>query len=193
MFTNKKKAFTLIEMLIVIVIIGILAAALIPRLSSARSRANDTARKADLQQLATLMNTSIMDTKTLPAVNGAITGATIWAALTWVGMNGAIPHDPISTQANSGIAGWTPGQYTYVPVMKNGVTSGGFVLMAQVELLSNANWVVSGGAVGNISGGNDIAQLTPCTSVTIGTTPSIIAGGACVAADATQLRYIITQ
>ena len=62
-------------------------------------------------------------------------------------MNGAIPHDPISTQANSGIAGWTPGQYTYVPVMKNGVTSGGFVLMAQVELLSNANWVVSGGAV----------------------------------------------
>ena len=82
MFTNKKKAFTLIEMLIVIVIIGILAAALIPRLSSARSRANDTARKADLQQLATLMNTSIMDTKTLPAVNGAITGATIWAALT---------------------------------------------------------------------------------------------------------------
>lgn len=39
-------------MLIVIVIIGILAAALIPRLSSARGRANDVARKADLQQTA---------------------------------------------------------------------------------------------------------------------------------------------
>jgi len=39
-------------MLIVIVIIGILASALIPRLSSARGRANDTARKADLQQIA---------------------------------------------------------------------------------------------------------------------------------------------
>ena len=35
-----------------IVIIGILAAALIPRLASARGRANDTARKADLQQIA---------------------------------------------------------------------------------------------------------------------------------------------
>ncbi|MEI6774501.1 MAG: prepilin-type N-terminal cleavage/methylation domain-containing protein [bacterium] len=49
---TKKKGFTLIEMLIVIVIIGILAAALIPRLSSARGRANDVARKADLAQVA---------------------------------------------------------------------------------------------------------------------------------------------
>lgn len=52
--TNKKNAkqgFTLIEMLIVIVIIGILIAALVPRLSSARGRANDIARKADLAQV----------------------------------------------------------------------------------------------------------------------------------------------
>jgi type II secretion system protein G len=49
---KKLKAFTLIEMLIVIVIIGILAAALIPKLSSARGRANDTARKATLSQVA---------------------------------------------------------------------------------------------------------------------------------------------
>ncbi|MEI7562521.1 MAG: prepilin-type N-terminal cleavage/methylation domain-containing protein [bacterium] len=58
---NKKRAFTLIEMLIVIVIIGILAAALIPRLSNARGRANDTARKADLRQVATAINASMID------------------------------------------------------------------------------------------------------------------------------------
>lgn len=51
----KKKAFTLIEMLIVIVIIGILAAALIPRLVSVQGRARDTKRKADLQQIGTAL------------------------------------------------------------------------------------------------------------------------------------------
>lgn len=52
MVIHHQRAFTLIEMLIVIVIIGILAAALIPRLQSVQSRARDTKRKTDLQQLS---------------------------------------------------------------------------------------------------------------------------------------------
>jgi type II secretion system protein G len=63
---NKKRAFTLIEMLIVIVIIGILAAALIPRLSSARGRANDVARKADLAQVAAAIVAYQIDHGKLP-------------------------------------------------------------------------------------------------------------------------------
>jgi general secretion pathway protein G len=64
---TNKKGFTLVEMLIVIVIIGVLAAALIPRLTSARGRANDVARKASLQQIATALVGYQIDNGDFPA------------------------------------------------------------------------------------------------------------------------------
>ena len=48
---NTLKAFTLVEMLIVIVIIGILIAALLPRMQSAQGRARDVSRKTALSQI----------------------------------------------------------------------------------------------------------------------------------------------
>ena len=48
---SSRKTFTLIEMLIVIVIIGILAAVLVPRLQDVQGRARDTKRKTDLKAI----------------------------------------------------------------------------------------------------------------------------------------------
>ena len=53
-------------MLIVIVIIGILAAALIPRVTGMQARARDTARSADINQLNTAIFLYQADNNSLP-------------------------------------------------------------------------------------------------------------------------------
>ena len=58
--------FTLVEMLIVIVIIGILAAALIPRITSMQARARDTARTADMRNVSTALESYKIDNNTYP-------------------------------------------------------------------------------------------------------------------------------
>lgn len=63
------KAFTLVEMLIVIVIIGILAAALIPRVINAQARARDTARTVDLRNVASAMDLYYTDNGGYPVAN----------------------------------------------------------------------------------------------------------------------------
>jgi type II secretion system protein G len=65
-----QKAFTLIEMLVVISIIGILATLVAANLNSARSRARDAQRKSDIKNLQTAMRLYYNDFGTYPGASG---------------------------------------------------------------------------------------------------------------------------
>jgi prepilin-type N-terminal cleavage/methylation domain-containing protein len=58
---ERKRGFTLIELMLVLVVIGILVAVLIPRWANSRDRAFQAAMKSDLRNLATAEETYFYD------------------------------------------------------------------------------------------------------------------------------------
>ena len=72
---NKEKGFTLIEILIVIAIIGILAAIAIPQFTAYRKRSFNSAAKADARNLATAIEAYYVDTNTYVTSLNSLTGA----------------------------------------------------------------------------------------------------------------------
>ena len=61
---SNQKGFTLVELMIVVAIIGILAAIAIPQFSAYRQRAFNSAATSDLRNFKTVMETDFADNQT---------------------------------------------------------------------------------------------------------------------------------
>ena len=205
---NTIKAFTLVEMLIVIVIIGILIASLMPRMQAAQGRARDVARKNDLAQIQTAIISSQSDRRTWPELSGgkAASGMaiswTIEQTLIDAGMS-SVPTDPNGSNSFSGL--WDAGiidnwKYWYMVSYRNGIKDGWFVLMAKTETEWWSNWVVCNeGTYANtltwwkIKSTEDLKYVQTCQTLTKGNSATECKSNQtdCVYWETAELRYIL--
>jgi general secretion pathway protein G len=82
-YRNRKSAFTLVEILIVVIILGILAAIVIPQFTNASEDARNNSTTSQLQTLRSQVELyKLQHRDTFPTDDGTATGDWAWAKLT---------------------------------------------------------------------------------------------------------------
>lgn len=118
---KKSKGFTLIELLVVIAIIGILATIVLVSLNSARQKARDTRRLADVKQVALALEMYYDDHSAYPAVTGCTSAnwTTMATAIQTDAYMSAVPNDPLNSGNNVYMYGGTTTTYTLRAYLEN--------------------------------------------------------------------------
>jgi len=139
-----KKAFTLVEMMIVVIIIGILMGALLPKLKWAQASARDVARKANLSTISSALEMEFNDQWIYPTWS-CMNDSGVKSALVPTYIN-TIPSDPQKGR----LVYWTKKNwcdrwvYAYSNLTKDWADHWWSVLVANLERVwKNPNWVLT--------------------------------------------------
>lgn len=156
------RGFTLIELLVVISIIGILSSVVLASLNSARSRAKDASIKAEVAQLATMMQLNFSDYGSYCQLQYGWTTAAGGTCSTIFSGTYASRAQQMCTQIfnNAGENNWgAPGGYKIYSNTSTGcATTYSFMIF-----LNNGNWYCSGssGAKGEYASYGDPPNSNP--------------------------------
>ena len=137
-FNIWKQAFTLIELMIVVVILWVLMSTILPKLTWAQARARDAWRVADVSNIAAALQVYYDDNGHYPALQECLSSSgTIWTWLAIYMQSQKVPEDPQPT-ANSYFCAdkW---KYFYSAVIKDWMDNNAYVLCADMETKQKAN------------------------------------------------------
>lgn len=133
---SKQSGFTIVELLIVIVVIGILATLVIVTFSGVQQKARDTKRETDAKALSSQLEVFYANNGSYPALAQLQDNAWISANLKGLDLAGVVAPNGTGTNTVSGVASTTT--YAYVPTPAGCTTAGptfctGFTLTANRE------------------------------------------------------------
>ncbi len=143
-----RRGFTLIELMIVIVIIGILTVSLLPQITGGRQRAEDTARINDLNQIVNALEIYLGDTGVYPGTAGTavcmkaedVNYQEFSSILEGNFKNGVpTPPQPDTIDIDNDGVVECEGGYVYLPVLHKGQNPGAYGLVANVAIPTKGN------------------------------------------------------